>query len=203
MGAGLHNRRSRASEASLGGLREKHFSYGYGTTRRPLSQPAIAECKCTSSRVGALTPAAKRALQAAYCARASYRCCLRCSTSCISCCSWWHCYCTVPARAPCPDLAPAAVRWPVWPSGAARTEERASAPLCRSSISASASAFTSSSCCRPCARRATEAPDASRLAGAACAHAAAESARALPAPRFERARAVCTAQPVADRVAAA
>ena len=120
MGAGLHNsRRSSTSGASLGGLREKHFSFGYGTTRRPLSQPAIAECKCTSSRVGvgALTPVAKLALQAEYCARASSRCCWRCSTSCISCCSWWRC-CTVRARAPRPDLALAAVRWPVWRSSA-------------------------------------------------------------------------------------
>jgi len=141
MGAGLHNSRSSASGASLGGLREKHFSYGYGTTRRPLSQPAIALCKCTSSRVGALIPAAKLALQAEYCARATSRCCWRCSTSCISCCSRWRC-CTVPARAPRPPLAPAAVRWPVWPSGAARAWERASAPLRRGSISASATACT-------------------------------------------------------------
>ena len=69
----------------------------------------MAECKCASSRVGALTPAAKLAL---YCARASSRCCWSCSTSCFSCCSRWRC-CTVSARAP---LVPADVRWPVLPS---------------------------------------------------------------------------------------
>ena len=140
MGAGLHNSRSSASGASLGGLREKHFSYGYGTTRRPLSQPAIALCKCTSSRVGALIPAVKLALQVEYCARAP------------------------PDAAvgvlPLASLAVhggAVARFPLARlvllslpllcgglsgSGAARAWERASAPLRRGSISASATACT-------------------------------------------------------------
>jgi len=84
----------------------------------------------------------------------------------------------------------------------ARLGTRLRAPPPRLHLSLGHRLHPASCCCR-CARRATEASTASRLADAASARAAAASPRALPAPRFERARAVCTARPVADRVAEA
>jgi hypothetical protein len=159
--AGLYNSRSSALETSLGGLGGKHISNEHGTTCRPLSRPALAQSRCSSSCIvlsllqppllcrrntahapapdvaGAVLPLASPAVHSGAVAAAA----------------------AVPAGAPRPALAPAAARWPTW-----RSAPRALRNARRSSTAAtpSATACTSSSCCCPCARHATQAQAASR-----------------------------------------